>query len=93
MVQNEIFRDFLNNISKPTFTIEDFVKFLMDKYSRRYSSPFLGILGNPREINLSMAHTISEVIIKRALSRQAIKKKSIGNISETYSLIGNGYGG
>ncbi len=93
MVQNEIFRDFLNNIDKKTFTIEDFVEYLMKKYFRRHSSPFLLILGNPREISLSMAHTIADVIIKRGLSRQAIKKKSVGNISETYTLLDNGFSG
>ena len=34
-----------------------------------------------------MAHTIAEVIIKRALSRQVIRKESIGQISETYKII------
>lgn len=87
MVQNRIFRDFLCAHGKNNFSIEDLVYFLTERSLRRYRSPFLSLFGNPREISISMAHTIAEVIIKRALSRQAIKKEGIGQISETYRII------
>lgn len=87
MVQNRIFRDFLSGFGKGNFALEDLVEFLTERRFRRYRSPFLSILGNPREISLSMAHTIADVIIKRALSRQAIRKESIGQISEGYRIV------
>jgi hypothetical protein len=93
MVQNKIFRDFLSDKVKRTFTVEEFVEFIIVNYTKQHSNLFLRVFGNPKEINLSMAHTIAEVVIKRGLSRQAIKKKNTGNISETYTLINSGVEG
>ena len=87
MVQNGIFRDFLRTVGKSEFSLEDLVHFLTDRDFRRYRSPLSLILGNPRKISVPMAHTIAEVIINRALSRQAIRKESVGQISETYRII------
>lgn len=87
MVQNRIFRDFLRHFEKNKFSIEDLVDFIIDRHPRSYHFlPPFSLIGNPREISISTAHTIAEVIIKRALSRQAIKKESIGQISETYTI-------
>ncbi len=86
MVQNKLFREFLRYFKKNNFSIEELVDFLIKRYSRRYYSPILPFFGDHREITISMAHTIAEAIIKRALSRQAIKKESIGQISETYRI-------
>lgn len=87
LVQNRIFIDFLHTYEKIEFALEDLVDFLTKRRFRRYRFSFSSILRNPREISISMAHTIAEIIIKRALSRQTIRKESIGQISETYKII------
>lgn len=86
-VQNMIFRQFLHTLSERYFSIEDLVGYLINKEPRRYYSPFDVLLRNKRNISVPMANTIADIIIKRALSRQAIKKEGIGNISETYKIM------
>jgi len=82
-----IFRQFLHTLSERYFSIEDLVGYLINKEPRRYYSPFDVLLRNKRNISVPMANTIADIIIKRALSRQAIKKEGIGNISETYKIM------
>jgi hypothetical protein len=87
MVQNRIFRDFLHEYGANSFALEDLVDFLTERCFRHFRSPSSILLGNPREISISTAHTVAELIIKRALSRQAIRKESVGQISETYRIM------
>ncbi len=96
LVQNNIFRTFIKNSKSKTFTLEDIVQFIMKLNDGRihnskliffYLAPFIVNSLKAREIDISLAHTVAEIIIRRALSRQAIKKTRVGNISETYTLV------
>lgn len=92
MIQNKIFYRFLNSHKSKLFALEDLVEYIMEYYSSPFTRPFSAIIRNPKEINMPMAHTIADLIIKRALSRKTIRAMADGSISEQYKLVDNNAG-
>lgn len=87
MVQNKIFKNFVHDLGKEYFTLEEFVEYLIDKHSPKYHSPLSLLTSNPWEIDMPSAHTIAEAVIDRAVKRRAILQNDEGKISTIYKLV------
>jgi len=85
-VQNRIFTHFINSSYDDTFTLEDFVEFIMYRHER-YRHPFNFFFGSSSRIDSPLAHATAEVILERALKRKAITSRSSGSISTVYQIV------
>ncbi|ENV94362.1 hypothetical protein F937_03772 [Acinetobacter calcoaceticus ANC 3680] len=83
-VQNRLFTNFVNNIDSGIFTLEEFVEFIMHSHKNR-SLNFLPFIGSIR-IDSSLAHATAEVILERAIKRNALKSYNSGSISTKYQI-------
>ncbi|MGQ1605510.1 J domain-containing protein [Acinetobacter baumannii] len=83
-VQNRLFTNFVNNIDSGIFTLEEFVEFIMHSHKNR-SSNFLPFI-SPIRIDSPLAHATAEVILERAIKRNALKSYNSGSISTKYQI-------
>lgn len=85
-VQNGLFTSFINSSSSDTFTLEDFVKFIMYQHQNHRGSLPL-IFGSSSRIDSPLAHATAEVILERALKRKAIISHNSGSITTVYQIV------
>lgn len=85
-VQNRIFTSFISSLNKDTFTLEDFVEFIMFRHEKYRSAPFI-LFSSSSRINSPLAHATSEVILERVLKRKAITSRNSGSISTVYQIV------
>ena len=85
-VQNRFFTSFINRLDSDTFTLEDFVEFIMYRHER-YRHPFYLLFGSSSRIDSPLAHATAEVILERALKRKAITSRNSGSISTVYQIV------
>lgn len=82
-VQNRIFNDFINNFKGDVFTLEEFVDFIKGG-SEGHSISHL--LNGSREIDSTLAHATAEVILERALKKNALTSYNSNSISTMYRI-------
>lgn len=86
-VQNNYFIQFTKTLERNSFTLEHVVDFLLHRNNRLASSPAEILFGRHGRMDLPLAHATAEVIIERALKREAIVPCNMGAISTEYRLI------
>tara|TARA_R110001599_G_scaffold1454_4_gene7057 strand:+ start:36491 stop:37339 length:849 start_codon:yes stop_codon:yes gene_type:complete len=85
-VQNRLFTSFISSLDRETFTLEDFVEFIMFRHGRYRSAPFV-LFSSSSRIDSPLAHATAEVILERALKRKAITSRNSGSISTVYQIV------
>lgn len=86
VVQNKMFTNFITAIKKDIFTLEEFVEHLVKEHSFSHSDTDSFISGKNQEIDIPTAHAVADVIIERALNRNAVFRRDEGTISAEYQL-------
>lgn len=83
-IQNRLFTKFIKNVDSGTFTLEEFVEFIM--HSHRNRTLIFPPFRYSSQIDSSLAHATAEVILERAIKRDALKSYNSGSISTMYKI-------
>lgn len=83
-IQNRIFTMFIKNVDSGTFTLEEFVEFIMKSHKNR--TLIFPLIRSSTQIDSSLAHATAEVILERAIKRNALKSYNTGSISTKYQI-------
>jgi len=83
-IQNSLFTKFIKNVDSGTFTLEEFVEFIM--HSHRNRTLIFPPFRYSSQIDSSLAHATAEVILERAIKRDALKSYNSGSISTMYKI-------
>lgn len=85
-VQNRLFNNFIDSVDRNSFTLEEFVEFIIRR-DERYRRPTSIFFGSSRQIDSPLAHATAEVILERALKRKALTSSNSGSISTVYRIV------
>lgn len=85
-VQNKLFNRFIDSVNGNSFTLEEFVEFIVYR-NNGHRHPFSILFGSSRRIDSPLAHATAEVILERALKRKALTFTNSGSISTVYRIL------